>query len=1207
MNFQAFGRRSMVLYLAALAGCSDGVDLSGISGNAPVTPLSPQTGAPDNVVFFDDFQDQVAERWDTMEGQWTIEDRGGSLRAFAPQPREFGLAVAGRTGWRDYRVDADVTIQDDRFGLVGLAGHVQWTHHYYELLIGRDPAGNKSWFIRQRMNHKWTTLASGPVEYELDTRYVLRFVLGNSSLEGYLSRDGASFARLGAVPAPADGLVQGRVGLVSYGGRAHFDNVSVKPGDLLFAQAPGWTELTLLRDTSGTFSGAPMGGWYVTPIHATLRPRDGRVLITGFGRKSAANCSGSTQRETGETWLLDPAQLNTAGGTLNVQPINEQNADTTHHVLYCAGHNTLADGRIFFSAGTDYTSSGGLPDSSPELGLRYSRIYNVSNNTITRITANMNGGHSGARGMKWYPTNLLLGDGRVLMFGGFHFSASGPSGVPKPNRSLEIFDPAIWDANHSANPYSVLTQHENGDADTPPTRGYTNLFQLLKPVPAAAAGNLARPVAMLGGVGRVVLYTQEPLPSGAGSRLHRRTNSLTINPSTANEDHAAEKGEGASGVLLADGRLMFANGGHSPSGAAAAYYYNPYTDAWTNQALGITRVYGDAVQLPDGNVLVINGYQGPGEAGNEDDIDGTPQGDVRRPQIINPYMSPPTVDSQTAWPESTHRGYHSVALLLKDGRILVGGGKDASHATGCEKNELRIYSPPNVMGDRPHIETPGDGATMRIGDPSFTITFSGPAPRSVRGVVLMGPGSMTHSFDMGQRYVPLKVLSGPTGNSITVEPPTDTNIAQPTDYTLYLVSSAGIISEGTYVRLLPPQPRVTNLGGSAYIEAECSSMRSGPWQEVADTSRSEAAYLEVTQGSGNHTSNTGIDEGKVSWYNLNVTTAGTYNLWFLTQGPSSDDDSFWISLDGRLDTQLAPTAVWGWRQPATVAHALTAGKHQLRVKVREDGARIDKIFLSTGTTAPTGNGGTAQILCGGPCTAPPAPGPVSATPDNCQATIDWNDVAGESGYEIRRNGSVLGVNIPADQTSFVDQPLAAGSYTYEVRAVQGTCASDWVAAPAISVSCMSSFTTIDREAESFTITAPLTAQSDGNASGQQYIAAPVGTNSTGAVPTTGRATLSFTVPTAGAYKVWGRVSVLNNGQDSYWVAVNGGSFTNWNNIPIGVPYHWDDVHNGAVSGNPVVSFNLNAGSNTLVFAYREGGTRLDRVIITNDPGFVPPP
>jgi hypothetical protein len=260
---------------------------------------------------------------------------------------------------------------------------------------------------------------------------------------------------------------------------------------------------------------------------------------------------------------------------------------------------------------------------------------------------------------------------------------------------------------------------------------------------------------------------------------------------------------------------------------------------------------------------------------------------------------------------------------------------------------------------------------------------------------------MTHSFDMGQRYVPLKVLSGPTGNSITVEPPTDTNIAQPTDYTLYLVSSAGIISEGTYVRLLPPQAAGHQPGREAPTSRpsarRCvrdpgnrSPTPAGPKRRTWRSPRAAATI----------TSNTGIDEAKVSWYDLNVTTAGTYNLWFLSQGPTTDDDSFWISIDGRLDTQLTPTDVWGWRQPATVAHALTAGKHQLRVKVREDGARIDKIFLSTGTTAPHRHGGTAQILCGGPCTAPPAPGPVSATPDNCQATINWNDVAGESGYEI---------------------------------------------------------------------------------------------------------------------------------------------------------------------------------------------------------------
>ena len=60
--------------------------------------------------------------------------------AFTPQPREFGMAVAGRTDLQDYRVQADVIIQDDRFGHVGMVGHAQWGHHYYELLLGRTRA-----------------------------------------------------------------------------------------------------------------------------------------------------------------------------------------------------------------------------------------------------------------------------------------------------------------------------------------------------------------------------------------------------------------------------------------------------------------------------------------------------------------------------------------------------------------------------------------------------------------------------------------------------------------------------------------------------------------------------------------------------------------------------------------------------------------------------------------------------------------------------------------------------------------------------------------------------------------------------------------------------------------------------------------------------------------------------------------------------------
>ena len=58
--------------------------------------------------------------------------------------------------------------------------------------------------------------------------------------------------------------------------------------------------------------------------------------------------------------------------------------------------------------------------------------------------------------------------------------------------------PAAWDINPAGDPWTVLTQQNEGHADTVPTRGYTNMFLLPKPVPALTGGGLARS----GGAGR---------------------------------------------------------------------------------------------------------------------------------------------------------------------------------------------------------------------------------------------------------------------------------------------------------------------------------------------------------------------------------------------------------------------------------------------------------------------------------------------------------------------------------------------------------------------------------------------------------------------------------------------------------------------------------------------------------------------------------
>jgi hypothetical protein len=143
-----------------------------------------------------------------------------------------------------------------------------------------------------------------------------------------------------------------------------------------------------------------------------------------------------------------------------------------------------------------------------------------------------------------------------------------------------------------------------------------------------------------------------------------------------------------------------------------------------------------------------------------------------------------------------------------------------------------------------------------------------------------------------------------------------------------------------------------------------------------------------------------------------------------------------------------------------------------------------------------------------------------------------------------------------------------------------------------------------REAESGTVSAPMRKVNDTSASGGVHIAVAPGTSTAGSPPSNGQGVISFSVPRAGTYKVWGRVIAATDADDSFWVRVDGGTWTNWNNIPTGSSWHWDDVHNGA-SGNTLVTYNLAAGNHTLTIAYREDGARLDKVLITNDSAFVP--
>ena len=75
---------------------------------------------------------------------------------------------------------------------------------------------------------------------------------------------------------------------------------------------------------------------------------------------------------------------------------------------------------------------------------------------------------------------------------------------------------------------------------------------------------------------------------------------------------------------------------------------------------------------------------------------------------------------------------------------------------------------------------------------------------------------------------------------------------------------------------------------------------------------------------------------------------------------------------------------------------------------------------------------------------------------------------------------------------------------------------------------------------------------------------------------------------SGPYSLFARISAPDVGSDSYWVRLNGGEWTRWYyGIPTGGSFSWVGY-----PGNPLL---LNEGANTLDFAFREAGTRLDKI------------
>lgn len=193
----------------------------------------------------------------------------------------------------------------------------------------------------------------------------------------------------------------------------------------------------------------------------------------------------------------------------------------------------------------------------------------------------------------------------------------------------------------------------------------------------------------------------------------------------------------------------------------------------------------DAVLLPNGKVLVVGG-----SAKGKADLAGDPVFQVQ-------WFDPATRAWTTLCSTRVPRLYHSTALLLPDGRVLIAGKDGAFQPPAYKYPELRAetYSPPYLFaGPRPVFS----GAPAAAGY-GAAVTVQTPDPAAIGSVALIRAGSVTHSFNADQRMVGLTFTRG--AGTITLRTPPNPCIAPRGYYLLFLVSTAGVPSMATFLRL----------------------------------------------------------------------------------------------------------------------------------------------------------------------------------------------------------------------------------------------------------------------------------------------------------------------------------------------------------------------------------------------------------------------
>lgn len=339
---------------------------------------------------------------------------------------------------------------------------------------------------------------------------------------------------------------------------------------------------------------------------------------------------------------------------------------------------------------------------------------------------------------RWYPSVCALGNGEMLSVGGSYFDR----GVKKQNPLAQVYQ-------------------QDG--------AWRDLTNTLKKIQGPY------PWTFLAPDGRVFVAGPRGVPGWldtAGSGAWKN----------GPRSKYGNRSQGAA-IMYDVGKIMIVGGG-GPTNTAEVIDLNAPTPTWRYvNNMHYARKYLQTTSLPDGKVLVTSGTTA---AGND------ARGAVLAAEVWDPATEQWTVMASMNLP----RLYHTTALLLPDGRVMVAGGGKPTPAYGVDQLNMELYSPPYLFqGPRPTIQTAPEVITYQE---EFIVET--PEAANITKVSLIRLGSMTHTLNMNQRYLALAYQQD-SESSIKIMAPAHGSIAPPGHYMLFLIDQNGVPSIAPIVQL----------------------------------------------------------------------------------------------------------------------------------------------------------------------------------------------------------------------------------------------------------------------------------------------------------------------------------------------------------------------------------------------------------------------